>query len=243
MNAPGPTGARTLIVGAAQGMGRALADLLADRGHSLVLADIQAERLTAAAEELRTGGADVEHHTLDLSDYDAIESVVAEAGPITGVVSTAALMHSADPLTVRPEEFERLLKLNLVGNYLVVQAAARSMIAGGRAGSVVVVTSASARRPHPNIEVYAASKAGLTQALRILGLATQEHGIRINTVAPTATRTEMLTNDASKGSGVTPAYVNEPVDIAEAIAFLLSPASRAINLRELPLDGGTLLGL
>lgn len=234
---------RTVIVGAAQGIGKAVAELLGVCGHELVLADVEVDRLAVVASDLRTKGAEVRDHHLDLADTDSIATFFEEVGAVTGLVSTAAVMHSADPLTVDPAQFEKVLKLNLIGNYALAQAAARSMISHDSAGSIVVVTSAAARRPHPNIGVYAASKAAVTQALRVLGLATQPYGIRINTVAPTATRTEMLTNEASYGAGVVPAYVNDPDDIANAIAFLLSPASRAINLREVPLDGGTLLGL
>lgn len=234
----------TLVVGAAQGIGRAVAEMLAKRGHTLVLADLQEREVTEVAATLNSGGAEVAHLPVDLADPKSIDRLVSDAGPITGLVSAAAVMHSADPLEIERTAFEEVFAVNLIGNYLVAQGCVKSMIAGGRTGSLVVITSAAARRPHPNLPAYSASKAGLTLALRTLALSAAEHGIRINTVAPTATRTGMLASEATARSGVVPAgAVNEPEDIAAAVGFLLDSGSRRITMREFVVDGGTLAGM
>lgn len=241
-----------VIIGAAQGIGRALAEMLATNGRRLVLADIQGEKLAVVAEQLRSRHADISCCAVDLGDPHSISALFRSAGPIDALACSGAVMHSCDPLEADSTSFERVLAVNLIGNYQASREGARTMIATGVRGSIVVVTSAAARRPQPNLPVYAASKAGLTMALKVLGMRTQEHGVRINTVAPTATRTEMLMSEATKAAKIpvqaagtlSPQRgINEPEHVAAVIQFLLSPASQMINLREIVVDGGSLIGL
>jgi len=234
-----------LIVGAAQGMGRTYAELCAARGdRHLILADIQLELIEELAGQLRGGGATVECHRLDLGDEASVENLLATVRGIDRIALIAAIMNMTPTLELDRVTLERLLRVNLLGNYRLAQGFCQDMIDRGAKGAIVVVTSASARRARPKIAAYAASKAGLTMALKVLALEVAAKGIRINFVLPGATRTAMMVSGVDKMAAEVPlGRVNETDDIARAIDFLLADDSAMMTMREIVSDGGSLLGL
>ena len=236
-----------IVVGAAQGIGAATAHRLIGEAwvNRLVIADLQIEKVEALAAELRSHGKEVHAFQVDLSNPASITQLVRESGPVERIALVAGIMHRHPSLEITPEMFERVIRINTVGTYLAAQGFAQSMIDAKRKGAIVAVTSLSARRPLQDLAVYSASKAGITMALRVLGLTTLPHGIRINMVAPGATRTQMMdgADPVEIGKTIPAGRVNEACDIAAAISFLLSPDSEMIGLRELAVEGGSLLGL
>jgi 2,3-dihydro-2,3-dihydroxybenzoate dehydrogenase len=155
------------------------------------------------------------------------------------------------------DEFDRILAVNLVGDFLVAQAYAREMVRRGR-GAIVGVTSIASRIPRMRQAAYAASKAGLRQALRVLAMETVPHGVRINTVSPGPTDTPMMrslaadhatVDDLAAGSPeafrprVPAGRVARPDQVAAAVAFLLSPDAEHIAFHDLYVDGGESLGV
>lgn len=133
---------RILITGAAGGIGRATAELLAAEGASVALADIRAEALDAAATAIGEAAFAVR---VNLADPEFIAAAVAASearlGPLDGLVNCAAIVIHADPLETAWAEWERLFRVNLFGAYEASRLAARSMIASGARGAIVSVAS------------------------------------------------------------------------------------------------------
>jgi NAD(P)-dependent dehydrogenase (short-subunit alcohol dehydrogenase family) len=235
----------SVVVGAAEGMGLAVSERLA-RMHPgrLVLADVQGDKVAGVAERLRGAGADCVAVPMDLTDPNSMAELAQVAGVPTRVALVAGVHARHPALEMTEDLFFDVLRVNLVGVYLAAQTFAKRMIDAGVKGSIVAVTSVSARRPQPDMAAYVASKAAVTAALRVLGATVAPHGVRVNTVAPSATRTAMMRSDPERvGATIPLRRVNEPGDIADVVLFLLSDQSQMITMREIPVDGGSLLGM
>jgi 2,3-dihydro-2,3-dihydroxybenzoate dehydrogenase len=154
-------------------------------------------------------------------------------------------------------EFTDVLQVNTIGCFHVAQQYAATMVRAG-GGSIVAVASIAARMPRMRQAAYSASKAALRQALRVLAMEVAGDGVRINTVSPGATDTEMMRQLAGDHSSVSDladgslevlrpripvGHVAAAQDIAAAVAFLLSPGSEHVVMQDLVIDGGELLGM
>jgi 2,3-dihydro-2,3-dihydroxybenzoate dehydrogenase len=172
------------------------------------------------------------------------------------VAIAAGVFSASSALETPPEDFTRILAVNLIGVFGVAQGYARMMRDGG-GGAIVGVASIAATMPRMRQAAYCASKAGVRQALRVLGMETAPHNVRVNTVSPGPTDTPMMRELARDHPSVDhmaagspdalrppiPAgRVARPADVAAAVAFLLSPNAAHITLRDLVVDGGELLG-
>lgn len=236
---------RILVVGGAGGIGSSVAAAVVRAGATVVVADRDAQGAAAVAAPL--GGSAL---ALDLADPAAAAAAAAAlSGPLHGLVNAAGIAERDAAAATSADEWERLLRVNLVAPVLIAQAAAARMPVGG---SIVNVTSIAGRsvlatsgQPTP---AYAASKAGLEQATRALAVAAAERGVRVNSVAPGFVRTA-LTSDALDAVGDwiadrTPlGRLAEPVDVADAVLFLLGEEARFITGQALVVDGGLTLGL
>jgi 2,3-dihydro-2,3-dihydroxybenzoate dehydrogenase len=249
----------TVVVGAAQGIGRAVAERLAPEawiGH-LWLADINVEAVESLAAELAGHGVECSAAAVDLADPASIERLVAATGDANQVAIVAGIFASSSALETSKDEFDRVLAINLVGTFVVAQAYAREMVARG-AGSICGVASIAARMPRMRQAAYAASKAGMRQAFRVLALETVPHGVTVNTVSPGPTDTPMMrrmgqdhpnVDDLAQGSPeafrprIPAGRVGRTGDVASAVAFLLHPDNRHIAMQDLVVDGGELLGM
>ncbi|MDJ0392571.1 2,3-dihydro-2,3-dihydroxybenzoate dehydrogenase [Rhodococcus sp. G-MC3] len=252
----------TLVVGAANGIGRAVAVGLAASGHRLALADVDARGL---AETARAAGAPqqpISTHVLDIRDSNAVRSAVSDIesvhGPIGALAHVAGILCTGSVLDSNIEEFRNIFDVNLFGLLNVVQAVGRSM-RERRAGSIVVVGSNSAGVPRMSMGAYGSSKAASTMLTRIVGLELAQYGIRANIVAPGSTDTDMQramwadpTDDsnaravidgdlATYKAGIPLGRIASPEDIADAVEFLLSDRARHITMQSLYVDGGATL--
>jgi len=254
--APAPV---TLVVGAAQGIGRATAETLARAGHRLVLADRDAEGLCKTAALL---GGPVPTYPVDIRDHDAVahvvESIESEHGPIEHLAHVAGVFTTGSVLDSDPEDWQHMYDVNVTGLLSVLRSVGRAM-RERRSGSIVVVGSNSAGVPRMGMGAYGSSKAAATMIVRILGLELAQYGIRANIVAPGSTDTAMqrsLWEDPNDDAGARSAIegdlsqfkvgiplgrIAEPADIAEAIEFLLSDRARHITMQALYIDGGATL--
>jgi 2,3-dihydro-2,3-dihydroxybenzoate dehydrogenase len=248
----------TVVVGAAQGIGEAVAHRLAREPWTsrLVVADLRREGVEALAVELRRDGIVVDACPVDVADDASIAALVAASPEAERVAVVAGIFAASPAAETTREEFDRLLAVNLVGDFLVAQAYAREMVPRGR-GAIVGVTSIASRIPRMRQAAYAASKAGLRQALRVLAMETVPQGVRINTVSPGPTDTPMMrslaadhatVDDLATGSPeafrprVPDGRVARPEQVAAAVAFLLSPDAEHIAFHDLYVDGGESLG-
>lgn len=246
MGAGSPGGA--LVTGGAKGIGRGIAERLARRGDTVFIADIAGADATAA--ELCAEGLDVRPVGLDVSDADALRRAVERIDrevPLATMVNNAGIGWIRPLVDVSPEDFDRLMAINLRAVFFGIQAAARVMIPRG-AGCIVNTASTSAFSASTSPMVpYDTSKG----AVRMLTIAAARelapHGIRVNAVAPGTVNTDLVRSvlgesRAAEQSGtlIPLGRLGEPADIAAAVDFLSSEAASYVTGHVLVVDGGWL---
>ena len=244
-----------LVTGAAGGIGRATAELLAAEGARVALADIRPDALEAAV--ATTGSAEAFAIPLDLAEQNSIARAVAAAearlGRIEGLVNSAAIVVHTDPLETAWADWERIFRVNLFGAYEASRLVAKSMVASGARGAIVSVASEAGKKGHMESLAYSASKAALINLTRVLSAALAPHDINVNCVCPGGVATDMLRDvavaygklvDAPPGE-VFPQLISsqlqrhiEPVEVARTISFLLSDDAIIIRGQAISADGG-----
>ncbi|MET0749430.1 MAG: SDR family oxidoreductase, partial [Solirubrobacterales bacterium] len=187
----------------------------------------------------------------------AVGELVAATAEAERVVIAAGMFAPAPALEVERDEFARIYRVNAEGVFFVAQAYAREMAARGH-GAIVGVASIAARMPRMRQASYCSSKAGMRQALRVLGMEVGPLGVRVNTVSPGPTDTPMMralaadhssVDDLAHGSieAMRPRIPNgrvaRPEDVAAVVSFLLAPGSEHVMLEDIVVDGGELLGM
>lgn len=241
-----------VVTGAAAGIGRAIAQALADAGARLVLIDIDGDELEKTAAAL---GASAVGLVGDLRDAAAIVDLADRAwdaaGPITGLVNCAGLCPSTPMFDVSAEEWTSVLDTNLRAPFLMTQAVTRRMIAEGVEGAVVNISSSAATLARPGIVHYGSSKAGLQQLTRNMAVELAPHGIRVNAVAPGLIATDRATAKAAAGKAEYEAKLariplgrmGQPDEVAGMVLVFLSPLSRYCTGGVVLVDGGITLGI
>ena len=212
---------------------------------------MSAARLEAVRNELRTGGADVAIHCIDITDDTAL--AVAFAAIVRGdaLVNSAGIEGPTGPLeTCDLDAVDRLLAVDLRGGLACAQHAIRHMKAAGQGGAVVNVASAAGLLASRRLGAYALSNAAVISMTRSLPLSLAGDGIRVNAVRPVSKDSEMF--DRTLASADPEAQrralialhplgrLGQPVEVAEAIAFLASPAAAYLTGVSLPIDAGRL---
>ena len=243
------TGRRILVTGASSGIGRATAAHLSKLGANLVLVARNEAALRETLSRLEDG--DHSWRAVDLSDIAAIEPLIkeitAEKGPLSGLAHCAG---TGDVRSLPMTKYDFLHRVMLINFYAFVELARCFCKRGHFAerSSVVGVSSVASPRGEKAKLAYSASKAAMDSAVRVMALELWEKGIRVNTVVPGLIRTEMherfikvVGEDAAKAEvGKQFMGIGEPVDVANAIAFLLSDAAKLISGTALSVDGGWL---
>lgn len=237
-----------LITGGAQGIGYACGAAIARDGARVVLADINAEGVEAAAEKLGGGTVGLACDMGDPAQIAALfDRIEAEVGAVSILVNNAGIAAPGDFLETSLEQFQRVIDVNLTGTFLAVQRAARAMVARKIAGSIVNMSSINAQVAIPSIAAYCASKGGVMQLTKAAALALAPHNIRINAVGPGSIDTEMMAGvnanpDAMKMvlSRTPLKRVGTPEEIAEVVAFLASAKASYVTGETIYVDGGRL---
>jgi NAD(P)-dependent dehydrogenase (short-subunit alcohol dehydrogenase family) len=237
-----------VITGAAQGIGRRTAEILAERGYSLALNDLREPADTLAS--AHSVGAQAEAFLGDISDEAFVErfaaSVLNRWGRVDLLVNNAGISFIAPAEEISAKDFRRVLEVNLVAPFLLSKAFGRSML-GQKRGSIVNVSSIAGLAGVADRSAYNASKHGLIGLTRTLAAEWGGHGVRVNAVCPGWVKTEMDAADQAGGSysdqditsRIPMARFASPEDIARAIAFLADPIeSPFINGHTLVVDGG-----
>lgn len=241
------TGRTALITGAASGIGRATAALLAEAGATVHCADRDAHGLQETVELIAKAGGRATAHPLDVTDRAAIRAAIAQAGPLDITAAIAGIMHSSSVLETSDEDLDRVLDINFKGVLRTCQEAARAMIAAGRPGSIITMASGAVDAAQPGLLCYSASKAAVVQLTKTLATEAGPHGIRVNAVAPGWIRTPMTGRHSPEVQEQTEAMmtrmsplrrVGEPEDIAQAVLYLASDASSFMTGQILRPNGG-----
>lgn len=242
-----------LITGAASGIGRATALTLARDGAALVVADIDASGGAETVATIADAGSRA-HFVLADVTRDAermVEAVVQEFGRLDILVNNAGIFYTADLLDIAFDEWKRAVDVMYFGTFRCSQAAARQMVRQGEGGRIVNISSVNAFLGMPQSSHYNSAKGAIDQLTRCLAVELAPHGILVNGVAPGFVETPMaIVNGVNEHE--TPEfqefYVRRrriplarpalPAEIAEAVAFLVSPHCTYITGHTLVVDGG-----
>lgn len=237
-------GKRAIITGAAQGIGKAIAERFAAEGASLLLADIDGARVAALAGKLGQ-----QAFTADVSNKAEVESLIAHGDALWGgldvLVNNAGITHAASLDDLTEDDFDRVFATNLKSALWGTQAAARLM----RPGSAVInMSSVNAVLAIPNQIPYVVSKGAMKQLTNVTALALAAKGIRVNAIGPGSIETEMLAgilaeDDAARSRilGRTPlGRCGTPAEIAGVALFLASDDSSYLTGQTIYPDGGRL---
>lgn len=239
---------RTVIVtGAASGIGRAVAERFVREGARVVMGDVNAAGLAEVQAAL---GEAASAHALDVANPAQCAAIVREARGKTGrldiLCNVAGVLRMAPVSAVTPDEWNRILGINLSGTFYMCQAALPALVE--TRGCIVNLASAAGLVGVPFNAPYVASKHGVIGLTRALALEFANAGVRINAICPTGVKTPMIATPP--GSDVDYALVMkatpwlnggelcDPPDIADAVAFLASDEAKRITGIALPVDGG-----
>jgi 3-hydroxybutyrate dehydrogenase len=237
---------RALITGGGSGIGRAAAQRLADAGAHVLVVDRDADAAKRVADEV--GGTAV---TADLSDLDGIDGLDLD---VDVLVNNAGLQHVAPVHEFPPDRFSYILRLMLEAPFRLARGALPHMYARGW-GRVVNISSVHGLRASPYKSAYVAAKHGLEGLSKVIALEGAEHGVTSNCVNPAYVRTPLVEGqiaDQARTHGISedevveqvmlaPAAIRrliEPEEVAEAVAYLCSPAAQSVTGSSLVLDGG-----
>lgn len=238
-----------ICTGGASGMGRATAELLASRGASLVISDINEAQGMRVAEDIRARGGQASFVRTDVSSEDDVRTMVRHAvdtfGRLDGAFNNAGIGPGASNLhELDLAAWQRTIAINLTGVFLCLKHEIAAMLQTG-GGAIVNMSSAAGLRGNAMFAEYVSSKHGVIGLTRAAALEYGTHNIRVNALAPGSIRTPMLEKalDMSLLS-ITPARyplgrIGEAGEVAEAAAWLLSDAASYISGACLPVDGGS----
>jgi 3-oxoacyl-[acyl-carrier protein] reductase len=247
-----------VVTGAASGIGRASAMLLGAAGAAVLCADVDGDGAQSTARQIEESGTRALARQVDVTVPGAVDAVVDEALSVLGrldvMANVAGIIVQSPVVDFDDDALERVLAVNLMGVFRGCRAAARAMSAQG-SGSIVNMASAAIDAPTPGLAGYGMAKAAVVQLTRVLASEMGPLGVRVNAVAPGFVETAMTSRHFTAADGTvdephrsavlgavartTPLRtVGQPEDVAHAVLYLASDASRFVTGQILRPNGG-----
>ncbi|WP_433943143.1 SDR family NAD(P)-dependent oxidoreductase [Paenibacillus sp. SN-8-1] len=232
-----------IVTGAADGIGRAVAEAYAAEGASVVLADVQEAKGAAAAAEIRQEGRNALFVSCDVRKEEDIihlmQEAIREYGRIDILINNAGVSRWKSPYELKLEEWDDVLNTNVRSCFLATREVARHMTDLGIQGAVVNISSTRAAMSEPNSEAYAASKGAIISLSHAMAISLGKDGIRVNSISPGWIETGDYEALRPEDHQQHPAgRVGKPADIARACLYLTHPDNTFITGANLVIDGG-----
>lgn len=241
-----------VITGAGQGIGKAIAFHLAADSNAIAVADIRLEAAQQTVSELIAKGYQAIAVRADVTDPASCEAAIAETAELLGrvdiLVNSAGISKPGPSLDVAPEDWKRMLDIQLNGTFYCCQSAGRQMLKQGWGGCIVNITSVTAQAAFPQRASYCTAKAGVDMLTKVLAIEWAQYKIRVNAVGPSHTETEMTQTLVAKGlyaldtvtKRIPMGRLASVDDIANGVSFLCSEKASFITGQALYIDGGYL---
>src|SRR5580658_6611978 len=248
-----------LVTGAGSGIGRTTAEVLAGAGATVVCADINGATASETAAAILGQGGRAESAELNVAARGAAETLVqniaARHRGLHIMCNIAGIMIDSSIIDLDPDEFDRILSVNLKGVLYGCQAAGKVMVEQSGGGSIINMASAAVLTPSPGIGPYAICKAGVAQLTKSMAVEVGRRGVRVNTIAPGFVPTNMTAryytdpdgsvNEETKAAVLAPMAkfaplrrVGEVADIAYCVLYLASDASSFVTGQLISPNGG-----
>ncbi len=238
-------GKRALVAGASSGIGLACAAALADAGAEVVLAARRAETLNSCVAAFAERGWQASALPLDVADIAAVQLAIASAAPFDILLNAAGMARHAPALETSPADFDAVMNINLRGAYFLHQAVAQRLIAAGRPGSLISISSQMGHVGGQDRAVYCASKHAVEWMTKAMAIELGRKGIRVNTICPTFILTELtrptFENPERRAwieDKIKLGRVGEVGDVMGAVVYLASDASALVTGSAMMIDGG-----
>lgn len=245
------TGLKALVTGAGQGMGRGMALALAEAGADVAV-------VSRSRSDLETVAADIEKHgrrglvvPADMSQVDDIQrmvdAVATAFGRIDILVTAAGIIIRGKAVDYTPDDWDRLMTINLKGRYFTCQAVGKLMLAQG-SGSIINISSLTSAVGIPGVAIYAVANGGILQMSRALAAEWAPSGVRVNCIGPgtfvTRTTSGLLSDPESSATRLRRIplgrFGDPETDLAGAVVYLASPAAAYVTGQVFYIDGGAL---
>jgi NAD(P)-dependent dehydrogenase (short-subunit alcohol dehydrogenase family) len=242
-----------LVTGGARGLGRATCEAFVAQGHRVAVADLDAARAEATAEELQALGGEALAIEADVTSTPSVDAMVARAmdrfGRLDALVNNAGISAPAPSVSVSDEAWDRMMSVHLDGSFRCARAAHPALVASG-GGAIVNIASVGAHVGLRGRLAYSVAKAALEAMARVLAVEWAADGIRVNAVAPGYAATELYQRAVDAGFVATDRLMAripmgrlaDPAEVASVVVFLSTPASSYVTGQTVIADGGLVVG-
>jgi gluconate 5-dehydrogenase len=239
------------VTGATHGLGMAMAKALAHQGATLVINGHTPAKMEAAIKDYASEEIIAHPYLFDVSDAKAVDAAISkieeEIGEIAILVNNAGMIQRVPALEMNPEDFRKVVDIDLVSPFIVSQRVAKTMVKKG-GGKIINICSMMSELGRNTVSAYAAAKGGLKMLTRNLATEWAKYNIQVNGIGPGYFATEQTAPIRVNGHPFNDFIVNrtpagrwgDPDDLGGAVVFLASPASDFVNGQIIYVDGGIL---